>query len=395
MIEQSSISELISFIKELYVPKYISDREKNIEGIFVPLHEPKFPGNEKKYLLETIDSTFVSSVGAFVDRFEKDMSSIAHTKRSVALVNGTSALQISLILSGVKSNDEVLTQALTFVATANSIAYTGANPVFIDVDRDTMGLSPDALEQFLIKNAELRDDGCYNKVTKAKISACVPMHTFGFMCRIDKIVKICKKWKIPVIEDAAESLGSSYKGKPSGSFGLLSAFSLNGNKIITSGGGGAITTNNEAIADQAKHLTTTAKIPHKWEYFHDRVGYNYRMPNLNAALACAQLEKLDIIKNSKKDVYNQYQSFLDNKGINLVNVPEDTEWNYWLMSILLDDKNDRDLFLTETNQNGVMARPIWQLMYRLPVFENCQRDEQRNAEYLEERIVNIPSSAIL
>ena len=395
MIEQSSISELISFIKELYVPKYISDREKNIAGIFVPLHEPKFPGNEKKYLLETIDSTFVSSVGAFVDRFEKDMSSIAHTKRSVALVNGTSALQISLILSGVKSNDEVLTQALTFVATANSIAYTGANPVFIDVDKDTMGLSPDALEQFLIKNAELRDDGCYNKVTKAKISACVPMHTFGFMCRIDKIVKICNKWKIPVIEDAAESLGSSYKGKPSGSFGLLSAFSLNGNKIITSGGGGAITTNNETIADQAKHLTTTAKISHKWEYFHDRVGYNYRMPNLNAALACAQLEKLDLIKNSKKDVYTQYQSFLENKGINLVNVPEHTEWNYWLMSILLDNKNDRDSFLTETNQNGVMTRPIWQLMYRLPVFENCQRDRQRNAEFLEERIVNIPSSAIL
>ena len=395
MIEKNSISELISFIKELYVPKYISDREKKIEGIFVPLHEPNFPGNEKKYLLETIDSTFVSSVGAFVDRFEKDMSSIAHTKRSVALVNGTSALQISLILAGVKPDNEVLTQALTFVATANSIAYTGANPVFIDVDRDTMGLSPDSLERFLTNNAELRDDGCYNKVTKAKISACVPMHTFGFMCRIDKIIKICKEWKIPVIEDAAEALGSSYKGKPSGSFGLLSAFSLNGNKIVTSGGGGAITTDNESIADQAKHLTTTAKIPHKWEYFHDRIGYNYRMPNLNAALACAQLEKLNLIKNSKRDVYNQYQSFLVNKGINLVNVPEDTEWNYWLMSILLDDKNDRDLFLTETNQNGVMTRPIWQLMYRLPEFKDCQKDNQKNAEFLEQRIVNIPSSAIL
>ena len=284
---------------------------------------------------------------------------------------------------------------MTFVATANSIAYTGANPVFIDVDRDTMGLSPDSLERFLTNNAELRDDGCYNKVTKAKISACVPMHTFGFMCRIDKIIKICKEWKIPVIEDAAEALGSSYKGKPSGSFGLLSAFSLNGNKIVTSGGGGAITTDNESIADQAKHLTTTAKIPHKWEYFHDRIGYNYRMPNLNAALACAQLEKLNLIKNSKRDVYNQYQSFLVNKGINLVNVPEDTEWNYWLMSILLDDKNDRDLFLTETNQNGVMTRPIWQLMYRLPEFKDCQKDNQKNAEFLEQRIVNIPSSAIL
>jgi len=395
MIQENSINELIDFIKKLYTPKYISDREKNIEGIFVPLHEPKFPGDEKKYLLETIDSTFVSSVGAFVDRFEKDMSSLTQTKRSVALVNGTSALQISLILAGVKSNDEVLTQALTFVATANSIAYIGAKPVFLDVDKDTMGLSPSSLEEFLIENAEIKNDGCYNKITKAKISACVPMHTFGFMCRIDKIVKICKKWRIPVIEDAAESLGSLYKGKPSGSFGLLSAFSLNGNKIITSGGGGAITTNNEAIADQAKHLTTTAKIPHKWEYFHDRVGYNYRMPNLNAALACAQLEKLDLIKNSKKDVYNQYQSFLDNKGINLVNVPEDTEWNYWLISILLDNKDDRNLFLKETNQNGIMTRPIWQLMYRLPAFKNCQRDNQKNAEYLEERIVNIPSSATL
>ena len=395
MIQENSINELIDFIKKLYTPKYISDREKNIEGIFVPLHEPKFPGDEKKYLLETIDSTFVSSVGAFVDRFEKDMSSLTQTKRSVALVNGTSALQISLILAGVKSNDEVLTQALTFVATANSIAYIGAKPVFLDVDKDTMGLSPSSLEEFLIENAEIKNDGCYNKITKAKISACVPMHTFGFMCRIDKIVKICKKWRIPVIEDAAESLGSLYKGKPSGSFGLLSAFSLNGNKIITSGGGGAITTNNEAIADQAKHLTTTAKIPHKWEYFHDRVGYNYRMPNLNAALACAQLEKLNLIKNLKRDVYNQYQSFLDNKGINLVNVPEDTEWNYWLISILLDNKDDRNLFLKETNQNGIMTRPIWQLMYRLPAFKNCQRDNQKNAEYLEERIVNIPSSATL
>jgi len=395
MIEKDSINELVSFIKKLYIPKYISDREKDIEGYFIPLHEPRFFGNEKNYLLETIDSTFVSSVGEFVDRFEDDMASLINVKRAIALVNGTSALQICLKLAGVKPNDEILTQALTFIATANSIAYLGAKPVFLDVDRDTMGLSPVALEEFLNDNAELKDDGSYNKKTGQKISACIPMHTFGFMCRIDEIVRICKKWKIPVIEDAAESLGSFYKGKSSGSFGMLSAFSFNGNKILTCGGGGAITTNIDEIANEAKHLTTTAKVPHKWEYFHDKVGYNYRLPNLNAALACAQLEKLDDMKKSKTNIYNQYQSFLEHKGINLVKIPKDTEWNYWLISVLLDNKDDRDLFLKETNSQGTMTRPIWQLMYRLPMYKDCQKDNQKNAEYLEERIVNIPSSAII
>ena len=379
-----NITDTINFIRSIYNTKDS-----------IHLHEPKFVGNERKYLLDAMDSTLVSQIGPYVDRFENDMSLFTGTKKTVAVTNGTCALQVALRLAGVQNNDEVLTQALTFVATANSISYLGANPVFIDVDLDTMGLSPKSLEEFLNQNAELRDDGSYNKKTGKRFSACLPMHTFGFMCRIDEIVEICDKWNIPVIEDAAEALGSQYKGQSCGSFGLLSAFSLNGNKIITSGGGGAITTNNIDIGNQAKHLTTTAKIPHQWEYTHDKVGYNFRMPNLNAALACAQLEQLEIMKKSKNNIYNQYKSFLKDKGLKLVDIPENTDWNYWLMSILLDDKNDRDIFLEETNNKGINTRPIWTLMYHLSMYQNSQRDSQENAEYLEQRIVNLPSSAIL
>lgn len=379
-----NITDTINFIRSIYNTKDS-----------IHLHEPKFVGNERKYLLDAMDSTLVSQIGPYVDRFENDMSLFTGTKKTVAVTNGTCALQVALRLAGVQNNDEVLTQALTFVATANSISYLGANPVFIDVDLDTMGLSPKSLEEFLNQNAELRDDGSYNKKTGKRFSACLPMHTFGFMCRIDEIVEICDKWNIPVIEDAAEALGSQYKGQSCGSFGLLSAFSLNGNKIITSGGGGAITTNNIDIGNQAKHLTTTAKIPHQWEYTHDKVGYNFRMPNLNAALACAQLEQLEIMKQSKNNIYNQYKSFLKDKGLKLVDIPENTDWNYWLMSILLDDKNDRDIFLEETNNKGINTRPIWTLMYHLSMYQNSQRDSQENAEYLEQRIVNLPSSAIL
>ena len=379
-----NITDTINFIRSIYNTKDS-----------IHLHEPKFVGNERKYLLDAMDSTLVSQIGPYVDRFENDMSLVTGTKKAVAVTNGTCALQVALRLAGVQNNDEVLTQALTFVATANSISYLGANPVFIDVDLDTMGLSPKSLEEFLNQNAELRDDGSYNKKTGKRFSACLPMHTFGFMCRIDEIVEICDKWNIPVIEDAAEALGSQYKGQSCGSFGLLSAFSLYGNKIITSGGGGAITTNNIDIGNQAKHLTTTAKIPHQWEYTHDKVGYNFRMPNLNAALACAQLEQLEIMKKSKNNIYNQYKSFLKDKGLKLVDIPENTDWNYWLMSILLDDKNDRDIFLEETNNKGINTRPIWTFMYHLSMYQNSQRDSQENAEYLEQRIVNLPSSAIL
>ena len=376
--------ETINFVRSIY------NTNDNI-----CLHEPRFAGNEKKYLMETIDSTFVSSVGPFVDKFELEMSMLTNTAKAVAVANGTCALQISLLLAGVKLGDEILTQALTFVATANSISYLGASPIFIDVDLDTMGLSPKALNEFLSENAELRDDGSYNKKTGKKISACMPMHTFGFMCRIDEIVKICNKWKIAVVEDSAEALGSKYKGKSSGSFGLLGAFSLNGNKIVTSGGGGAITTSDINIGNEAKHLTTTAKIPHKWEYTHDKLGYNFRLPNINSALACAQLEQLDNIKNSKKEIFNQYKDFFKDSEINFVDIPNETDWNYWLMSIVLESKKDRDIFLEETNTEGIMTRPIWTLMYRLPMYKKNQRDSQINAEYLEERIVNLPSSAIL
>ena len=370
--------------------KHIKNSFGNKE--FTPLHEPVFFGNEKKYLLNCIDSTFVSSVGEYVNQFEFEMAKFTNTKRSIAVVNGTSALQVSLRLAGVKSDDEVITQALTFIATANAISYLNAQPIFIDVDIDTMGLSPKALLSFLDEYGELRENGTYNKKTGKRISACMPMHTFGFMCRIDEIVSICNKWKIPVVEDAAEALGSVFKGKPAGSYGLINAFSFNGNKIITAGGGGAITTNDNDLGVTAKHLTTTAKVAHQWEYIHNELAYNYRMPNLNAALACAQLENLKEIKERKKRLYSEYQSFFVNMGLQLVGVPDDTDWNYWLISLVLENKKDRDLFLKETNENKVMTRPIWRLMHKLPMYKNCQRDRQLNAEFLEERIVNIPSS---
>jgi len=377
----SSFHDTISFIKEQY-----NTNE------FIPLHVPKFTGNEKKYVLETIDSTFVSSVGAFVDQFESMMSQITNTKKAVAVVNGTAGIQVSLKLVGVKAGDEVLTQALTFVATANAIAYCNAHPVFLDVDLDTMGLSPKAVEEFLNEYGDLREDGCYNKKTDRKISACLPMHTFGFPVHLDELIRICNSWKIPMVEDAAESLGSEYKGKPTGSFGDLGVFSFNGNKIVTSGGGGAIVTNSATLGEKGKYLTTTAKIPHPYEYVHDELGYNYRMPNLNAALACAQLEQLDIFLGHKRNLAQEYHSFFLSKGIKFRTETPNTKANYWLMCVELEDKHDRDLFLKETNQNNVMTRPIWQLMFRLPMYQDCQKDAQTNALFLEERIVNIPSS---
>ncbi|RTY90298.1 LegC family aminotransferase [Flavobacterium sp. GSN2] len=377
----ADFNSVISFIKDQYKTES-----------FIPLHVPHFGGNEKKYLLETIDSTFVSSVGAYVDQFESMMRAITQTQKAVAVVNGTSGIQVALRLVGVKAGDEVLTQALTFVATANAIAYQNATPVFLDVDLDTMGLSPKAVTQFLEKFGNLREDGCYNKKTGKKISACVPMHTFGFPVHLDELIAVCNAWKIPVVEDAAESLGSMYKGKPTGSLGKVGVFSFNGNKIVTSGGGGAIVTNDIAIGEKGKYLTTTAKVPHPYDYVHDEMGYNFRMPNLNAALACAQLEQLDGFLENKRKLAKEYHSFFETKGIKFRTETLDTKANYWLMCVELENKAERDLFLQETNANGVMTRPIWQLMYRLPMYADCQKDEQVNAEFLEERIVNIPSS---
>lgn len=377
----SAINSAISFIKEQY-------KTEN----FIPLHVPHFGGNEKKYLLETIDSTFVSSVGAFVDQFEVTMQNITKTQKAVAVVNGTAAIQVALRLIGVKAGDEVLTQALTFVATANAIAYQNATPVFLDVDLDTMGLSPKAVSVFLEEFGELREDGCYNKKTQKKISACLAMHTFGFPVHLDELIAVCNAWKIPVLEDAAESLGSEYKGKPTGSFGKLGAFSFNGNKIVTCGGGGAIVTNDFKLGEKGKYLTTTAKIPHPYEYVHDEMGYNFRMPNLNAALACAQLEQLNVFLENKRKLAKEYESFFDTNGIKFRTETPDTKANYWLMCVELENKAERDLFLKSTNENGVMTRPIWQLMFRLPMYSHCQKDEQKNAMFLEEKIVNIPSS---
>ncbi len=358
----------------------------------IGLHPPLFIGNEKRFINETIDSNYVSSVGKFVDKFEKSISSLTTSKYSIATVNGTSALQIALILGNVKLGDEVLTQALSFVATSNAISYLKAKPVFIDVDIDTMGMSPLALESFLEEFGEKRETGTYNKLTGSKISACLPMHTFGFMCRIDEIKKICLKWKINLIEDSAEALGSQYKLKYSGTFGLLSAYSFNGNKIITSGGGGCITTQDEELFKRAKHITTTAKISANYEYIHDEVGYNFRMPNINAALACAQLESFqDIIKNKKK-LYEFYAEELPSIGIELASIPKETTWNYWLIPIILETKKDRDLFLEQTNKDKILTRPIWRLLYKLPMYSECQRDSQKNALLLESKIVNIPSN---
>ena len=375
------------FVRELYQSK----------ADFIPLHVPVFNGKEKEYLLETIDSTFVSSVGKYVDQVESFLAEYTKTSKGVAVVNGTAAIQVALRLVGVGPSDEVITQALTFVATANSIAYNGAKPVFIDVDRDTMGMSPKALEAFLEEFGEKRDQGVYNRKTGKRISAVLPMHTFGFMCRISEIQTICNEWGIPCVEDAAEALGSQSEGKSAGSFGKLGAFSFNGNKIITAGGGGVIVSNETALGIKAKYVTTTAKRPHAFEYFHDELGYNFRMPNVNAALLLAQLEKLEDYRASKSIVYAKYQSFFETniKGADLMPIPETTsQWNYWLMSVQLENREARDEFLNNTNSQGIMTRPIWQLMYKLPMYSDCQRDDQLNAEYLEDTIVNIPSSAI-
>jgi perosamine synthetase len=359
---------------------------------FIPLHAPIFNGNEKKYVLDSIDSTFVSSVGLYVDKFEIMMAELSKTRKAVAIVNGTSALQVALRLSGVQNGDEVLTQALTFIATINAIIYNGASPVFLDVDLDTMGLSPNSVEAFLEEFGELRDGVCYNKKTNKKIAACMPMHTFGFPVHLDELINVCDKWNIPLVEDAAESIGSEYKGKPTGGFGKLGVFSLNGNKIVTSGGGGAIVTNDLELGIQAKHLTTTAKVPHPYEYVHDDVGYNFRMPNINAALACAQLEQLNLFIQNKRDLANIYKTFFNSIGIKFRIESPNTKANYWLMCLELENKKDRDNFLKETNENKVMTRPIWQLIFKSPIYSSFQRDSQENAIYLEDRIVNIPSS---
>ena len=375
---------VINFIKSIY--------NKNK---FIPLHEPRFLGNEKKYLNECIDSTFVSSVGKFVDEFESRIANYTGSKYAIATCNGTSALHTSLLLANVNKNDEVITQPLTFVATCNAISYCGAKVIFIDVDKDTMGLSPTALKFFLENNTKVKNKQCINNKTGKVIKACVPMHSYGHPCRIDAIKKICDDYYIFLIEDAAESIGSTYKGKHTGTFGQLGAISFNGNKIITGGGGGCIITNDKVLAEKAKYLTTTAKVPHKWDFNHDMVGYNYRMPNLNAALLVAQLENLNNFINNKRELANYYETFFSNTDYFFFKEPSNSKSNYWLNVIFLKNRKQRDEFLDFTNKNGVMTRPTWRLMNELEMFKDCEGVDLKNAKYLEERVVNIPSSVRL
>lgn len=378
--------------------KHITDFIHQLYGNqdFVHLHVPTFAGNEKKYLMECIDTTFVSSVGKFVDRFEQEVSTYTGAAAAVVCVSGTNALHMAMMLVGVERDDEVLTQALTFVATCNAISYIGAHPVFIDVERDTMGLSPIAVQTWLTANAELRPDGCYNKHTGRRIKACVPMHTFGHPVRIDELLTICKDWKIELVEDAAESLGSFYKGKHTGTFGKVGAISFNGNKTITTGGGGMLLFQDKDLARYAKHLTTQAKRPHPWEFVHDHVGYNYRMPNINAALGCAQMENLETFVLNKRETSATYAKFFEEvEGIDFITEPADSRSNYWLNAVLLPDKTAQIRFLEFTNNNGIMTRPVWELMNRLPMFEHCQTDSLENTIWLADRLVNIPSSVKL
>ncbi|MFZ7096646.1 LegC family aminotransferase [Luteimonas dalianensis] len=360
---------------------------------FIPLHRPVFEGNERQYLVDCIDSNFVSSVGAKVTEFEQQIAAFIGAGHAIATVNGTAALHVALQLAGVERGGEVISQALTFIATCNAVSYAGALPVFVDVDLDTLGMSPDALRRFLAAHAEIRDGRAWNKSTGRRISACVPMHTFGLPCRIEEIVAICDEYGIAVVEDAAESLGSYVGARHTGTFGRLATLSFNGNKVITTGGGGMIITDDQALARRAKHLTTTAKVPHPYEFVHDEIGYNYRLPNLNAALGCAQMELLPRMLEIKAEVAARYREFFATQsGVRFVDAPEGTTSNYWLNAIILGSQADRDAFLEYTNAQGVMTRPVWRLMSRLEMFKDCQHDGLENSRWLEERVVNLPSS---
>lgn len=381
---EKSHQVVIEFIRGLY---------KTEE--FIPLHEPRFFGNEKKYLSECIDSTFVSSVGKFVDQFESMICEFTGARHAVATVNGTAALHIALKLVGVGCGDEVITQPLSFIATCNAITYCNAKPVFVDVDLDTMGMSPESLRTFLKLNTRQESGNCLNTNTGKKIAAVVPMHTFGLPCRIEEIEQICQEFNIPLVEDAAESLGSYFKGRHAGTFGKVGTLSFNGNKTITTGGGGMIITDDPDLAKRAKHITTTAKISHPYEFIHDEVAYNYRLPNINAALGCAQMESLTHQLKSKREIASEYENFFSSNNFQFIKEIDGGHSNYWLNAIALKDRSQRDLFLKNLNDAGVMSRPIWCLMNKLVMFSGCQATDLSNAIWLEDHVVNMPSSARL
>jgi perosamine synthetase len=380
-MKKLSHGEVIQFIRDWY---------KKPEG-FIPLHAPHFGGNEKKYLNETIDSTYVSSVGPFVDQFESMMRDYTGAKYAVAIVNGTAALHMGLLLAGVERDEIVVTQALSFIATCNAISYIGAEPYFVDVDFKTLGLSVSALEQFL-QDVTMSNGQAIHKPSGKRVAACVPMHTFGFPAEIDRIVELCNSFNIPVVEDAAESLGSIYKGQHTGTFGKIGTYSFNGNKTITCGGGGILVTNDEYTGKMAKHLTTQAKVPHRWEFVHDHIGYNYRCPNINSALACAQLEQLEGFIENKRKTAKAYETFFAQSDIECVTEPASSRSNYWLNAVLLKDQKERDSFLQHTNDSQVMTRPAWELMNRLKMFASCGHDGLANSIEISSRLVNIPSS---
>ena len=383
MYKDNLFKEIVDFIKDLY-------KKDN-----VPLHDPVFIGNEKKYVMDCIDSTFVSSVGEYVNKVENIIGKITGSKHVVATVNGTAALHIALLLNGVQQDTEVITQPLTFVATCNAISQCNAKPVFIDIDQETLGMSSESLKKFLDKNCVTQSGKIFNKSTSKQITAVVPMHTFGHPCRIEDIVRIAASYNLPVIEDAAESLGSFYKSKHTGTFGIMGILSFNGNKIATAGGGGAIITNDENLAKRAKHITTTAKIPHRWEYYHDELGFNYRMPNINAALLFGQLENLDMFVEKKRLLARKYKEYFNALDINYFIEPQHAKSNYWLNTIMLNSLAERDSFLDFTNNNGVMTRPAWILMNKLPMYQNCFSYNIQNAQEVENRSVSIPSGIIL
>lgn len=379
-------------MKATSIVEFVRDTYRTDE--FIPLHAPTFNGNEKAYVMETIDSTFVSSVGKFVDDFERKIEAYTGTAKAVATVNGTAALHAALYMADVQRGDLVITQALTFVATCNALYHMGAEPIFVDVSPVSLGLCPKAVDAFLSEHAEITEAGCIHRQTGKRIKAVVPMHTFGHPVELDELVAVCLKWNLVLVEDAAESLGSFYKGKHTGTMGDVSAVSFNGNKIITTGGGGMVLCKTEELGARTKHVTTTAKVPHPYEFFHDEPGFNYRMPNLNAALGCAQMEVIEQYLKQKRQLAKCYENLFSGTDFQFVTEPDYAESNYWLNAIICPDKKSREEILAGTNSAGVMTRPIWQLMHRLPMFENAMRGDLTYSEFIEAHLINLPSTPV-